>query len=209
MLQGLRTVIYHVNDLAAATAFYTNVVGAPPYFNEPFYVGFKVGGYELGLLPGELVLPPIGEQATLLPSIRACWQPARAPMMRSRMSAKASRPQQSSTRLAMSSALSKIRIFEGQYGLIMWSAVMVKKLNFNINVLLQGICRQGVRSQWSFAFCSAYIFNTSLPKFSPLKSFISDSGKVSIPSTTCSFETIFFAASQPPISIAASLYLGA
>lgn len=51
MLQGLRTVVYHVNDLAAATAFYTNVVGAPPYFNEPFYVGFKVGGYELGLLP--------------------------------------------------------------------------------------------------------------------------------------------------------------
>lgn len=51
MLQGLRTVIYHVNDLAAATAFYTSVVGAPPYFNEPFYAGFKVGGYELGLLP--------------------------------------------------------------------------------------------------------------------------------------------------------------
>ncbi len=51
MLQGLRTVIYQVNDLATATSFYSNVVGAAPYFNEPFYVGFKVGGYELGLLP--------------------------------------------------------------------------------------------------------------------------------------------------------------
>ncbi len=51
MLQGLRTVIYHVSDLAAATTFYTNVVGHGPYFNEPFYVGFNVGGYELGLLP--------------------------------------------------------------------------------------------------------------------------------------------------------------
>lgn len=51
MLQGLRTVIYHVGDLAAATAWYTQAVGHAPYFNEPFYVGFNVGGYELGLLP--------------------------------------------------------------------------------------------------------------------------------------------------------------
>jgi predicted enzyme related to lactoylglutathione lyase len=53
MLQGLRTVIYRVNDLAEATAFYTGVVGHAPYFNEPFYVGFNVGGYELGLLPDD------------------------------------------------------------------------------------------------------------------------------------------------------------
>ena len=51
MFQGLRTVGYHVDDLAAATAWYTSVVGHSPYFNEPFYVGFNVGGYELGLLP--------------------------------------------------------------------------------------------------------------------------------------------------------------
>ena len=51
MFQGLRTVIYHVNDLAKATAWYTQVAGHPPYFNEPFYVGFNIGGYELGLLP--------------------------------------------------------------------------------------------------------------------------------------------------------------
>ena len=51
MLLGLRTVIYHVGDLAAATDWYTQAVGHPAYFNEPFYVGFNVGGYELGLLP--------------------------------------------------------------------------------------------------------------------------------------------------------------
>ncbi len=51
MFQGLRTVIYHVNDLARATEWYANVVGKPPYFDQPFYVGFNVGGYELGLLP--------------------------------------------------------------------------------------------------------------------------------------------------------------
>lgn len=51
MFQGLRTVIYHVSNLKAATDWYTAVTGSPPYFNEPFYVGFNVGGYELGLLP--------------------------------------------------------------------------------------------------------------------------------------------------------------
>ena len=51
MFQGLRTVSYHVNDLTKATHWYTQVVGKPPYFNQPFYVGFDVGGYELGLLP--------------------------------------------------------------------------------------------------------------------------------------------------------------
>ena len=51
MFQGLRTVIYPTADLAKATAWYTGVVGHPAYFNEPFYVGFNIGGYELGLLP--------------------------------------------------------------------------------------------------------------------------------------------------------------
>ena len=51
MWRGMRTIIYPSTDLAKATAWYTSVVGHPPYFNEPFYVGFNVGGYELGLLP--------------------------------------------------------------------------------------------------------------------------------------------------------------
>ena len=50
MLLGLRTVVYHVPDLAAAKAWYAGVVGHPPYFDEPFYVGFEVGGFELGLI---------------------------------------------------------------------------------------------------------------------------------------------------------------
>ena len=28
------------------------MLGRAPYFDEPFYVGFTVGGFELGLLPG-------------------------------------------------------------------------------------------------------------------------------------------------------------
>jgi len=51
MFLGLRTVIYHVPDLAAAKAWYAAAFGVPPYFDEPFYVGFQIGGFELGLDP--------------------------------------------------------------------------------------------------------------------------------------------------------------
>jgi len=49
--QGLRTVVYHAPDLAEAKAWYAEVLGVEPYFDQPFYVGFNVGGYELGLDP--------------------------------------------------------------------------------------------------------------------------------------------------------------
>ena len=50
-LLGLRTVIYPAPDLDAAKAWWTNLLGFGPYFDEPFYVGYEVAGYELGLLP--------------------------------------------------------------------------------------------------------------------------------------------------------------
>lgn len=51
MFLGLRTVIYHAPDLAKAKAWYTAAFGVAPYFDEPYYVGFQIGGYELGLNP--------------------------------------------------------------------------------------------------------------------------------------------------------------
>ncbi len=51
MLLGLRTSIHPAPDLAAAKAWFTDLLGREPYFDEPFYVGFEVGGYELGLNP--------------------------------------------------------------------------------------------------------------------------------------------------------------
>jgi len=51
MFLGLRTVIYHAPDLAAAKVWYAEAFGVAPYFDEPFYVGFQIGGYELGLNP--------------------------------------------------------------------------------------------------------------------------------------------------------------
>lgn len=51
MLRGLRTVIYPAPDLQRARQWYAELLGQQPYFEEPFYVGFSVGGFELGLLP--------------------------------------------------------------------------------------------------------------------------------------------------------------
>jgi catechol 2,3-dioxygenase-like lactoylglutathione lyase family enzyme len=51
MFLGLRTVIYPAPDLAASKAWWTTVLGVQPYFDQPFYVGFTPGGFELGLDP--------------------------------------------------------------------------------------------------------------------------------------------------------------
>ncbi len=48
---GLRTIVYKVDDLNKAKAWYSKAFQTQPYFDEPFYVGYDIGGYELGLLP--------------------------------------------------------------------------------------------------------------------------------------------------------------
>jgi len=50
---GIRTIIYQVPDLSNAREWYSKAFQSLPYFNEPFYVGFSIGGYELGLQPVE------------------------------------------------------------------------------------------------------------------------------------------------------------
>ncbi|MGQ0720784.1 MAG: VOC family protein [Candidatus Eiseniibacteriota bacterium] len=51
MIRGLRTAIYPTPDLARGKAWYRKVLEREPYFDQPFYVGFAVGGFELGLIP--------------------------------------------------------------------------------------------------------------------------------------------------------------
>ncbi len=51
MISGMRTVCYPVKDLDLAKAWYTGVFGVAPYFDQPMYVGFEIGGFELGLYP--------------------------------------------------------------------------------------------------------------------------------------------------------------
>jgi predicted enzyme related to lactoylglutathione lyase len=51
MIRGLRTVIYHVGNLDEGKRWYSTILDRAPHFDQPFYVGFQVGGFELGLVP--------------------------------------------------------------------------------------------------------------------------------------------------------------
>ena len=53
MILGLRTTIYKADNLSKAKEWYTKAFSTEPYFDEPFYIGFNIKGYELGLLPEE------------------------------------------------------------------------------------------------------------------------------------------------------------
>lgn len=54
MILGLRTFVVHVHpeQVPDAKEWYTRFAGVAPYFDQPFYVGFNVGGFELGIHPG-------------------------------------------------------------------------------------------------------------------------------------------------------------
>jgi predicted enzyme related to lactoylglutathione lyase len=60
MIKGLATVIYNAPDLARAKAWYAKAFQQEPYFDQPFYVGFNIGGYELGLDPDSTHQPGPG-----------------------------------------------------------------------------------------------------------------------------------------------------
>jgi predicted enzyme related to lactoylglutathione lyase len=51
LMKGIFTAIYTVPSLETARQWYSEAFGIAPYFDEPFYVGFDVAGFELGLLP--------------------------------------------------------------------------------------------------------------------------------------------------------------
>ncbi|MFK7922420.1 MAG: VOC family protein [Bacteroidia bacterium] len=51
---GLRTAAYQVSDIEAAKKWYSQAFKTEPYFDEPFYVGFNIGGFELGIQPTEV-----------------------------------------------------------------------------------------------------------------------------------------------------------
>ena len=57
MLQGLRTVVYFVEDPQKAKTWYEKILGIAPYYDTPYYIGFNVGGYELGIHPLEGGIP--------------------------------------------------------------------------------------------------------------------------------------------------------
>jgi predicted enzyme related to lactoylglutathione lyase len=51
MNQGITTVIYPVKDITQAKALFTVLLGVEPYADQPYYVGYKVAGQDIGLDP--------------------------------------------------------------------------------------------------------------------------------------------------------------
>ena len=47
----MKTIIYPVSDLGGAKALYGRLFGAAPIMDEPYYVGYKVDGQDIGLDP--------------------------------------------------------------------------------------------------------------------------------------------------------------
>ncbi|PWI13569.1 glyoxalase [Streptomyces sp. Act143] len=51
MTAGLKTIIYPVKDVARAKAVFSALLQTEPYADEPYYVGFKDAGQDVGLDP--------------------------------------------------------------------------------------------------------------------------------------------------------------
>jgi len=87
MIRGLRTVSYPAPDLAKGKAWYSKVLEKEPYFDEPFYVGYNVGGFELGLVPdgtpgaaGPVGFWAVDDCAAALQRLAAMGAPVLAPV---------------------------------------------------------------------------------------------------------------------------------
>jgi predicted enzyme related to lactoylglutathione lyase len=50
-VQGIKTVLHPVSDMAKAKGVYTALLGIEPQADTPYYVGYDVAGQHLGLLP--------------------------------------------------------------------------------------------------------------------------------------------------------------
>lgn len=57
MGQGIKTIMFPVKDLPGAKALFQDLLGVEPYADEPYYVGFRVDGQEIGLDPKGMTGP--------------------------------------------------------------------------------------------------------------------------------------------------------
>src|SRR5260221_13999302 len=51
MNHGMKTIIYPVKDAARAKGLFAKLLGSEPAVDGPYYVGVKIGGQDIGLLP--------------------------------------------------------------------------------------------------------------------------------------------------------------
>ena len=52
MNKGIKTVIYPVNDMNQAKTLFRKLLDVEPYADQPYYVGFRIGDQDIGLVPG-------------------------------------------------------------------------------------------------------------------------------------------------------------
>ena len=50
-LEGITILTYPVKDVAQAKKLYNKLLGVEPYVDSAYYVGYKVGNHEIGLVP--------------------------------------------------------------------------------------------------------------------------------------------------------------
>jgi predicted enzyme related to lactoylglutathione lyase len=58
MSPSIRSLVIPVSDLNAAKGVYTALLGAP-HTDQPYYVGYNVGGFEVALAPGDTAGGPV------------------------------------------------------------------------------------------------------------------------------------------------------
>src|ERR1700745_2015692 len=51
MNKGIKTVIYPVKDINEAKKTFRKLLGVEPYADQSYYVGFKIGDQDIGLVP--------------------------------------------------------------------------------------------------------------------------------------------------------------
>ena len=51
MNKGIKTILYPVKDMTQAKTLFCKLLGVEPYADQPYYVGFKIGDQDIGLVP--------------------------------------------------------------------------------------------------------------------------------------------------------------
>jgi len=51
MNKGVKTIIYPVKDMNESKTLFRKLLEVEPYADQPYYVGFKVGDQDIGLVP--------------------------------------------------------------------------------------------------------------------------------------------------------------
>jgi len=57
MTRNVRILVFPVKDPGKAKAFYSKILGVEPYVDSPYYIGYHVGSFEVGLDPNSKIGP--------------------------------------------------------------------------------------------------------------------------------------------------------